>query len=87
MEQYDLINLILSNGIKKITGPPCDWLKTLNTKSWEFRKYDKTIKFYNSFKNGDVFAFHSMKQEYLPLDNSIQTGIIGIIIKSVNYMY
>ena len=50
----------------------------MNTESWGFRKYDKAIKFYSPFKTGDVFVFHSMKQEYLPLDNSIQTGIIGI---------
>ncbi len=78
MDEKELIKLASSNGIKKITGPPCDWLKALNTESWGFRRYDKTIKFYNSFKGNDVFVFHSMKQEYLPLDNSIKTGIIGI---------
>lgn len=78
MEEKELISNALKNGIRKITGPPCDWLKALNTKSWGFRKYDKTIKFYNIFKKGDIFVFHSMKQEYLPADNSIKTGIIGI---------
>ncbi len=66
------------NGMRKITGPPCDWLKLLNTSEWGFRYYDKTLNAWNSFEKNDVFVFHSMKQEYLPQDPSIKTGIIGI---------
>ncbi|AAT43379.1 hypothetical protein [Picrophilus oshimae] len=68
--------------IMKITGPPCDWLKTYNLKSWGFRRYDKTERAYASFKKGDIFVFHSMKQEYLPADPGVKTGIIGIGILS-----
>ncbi len=77
MQFKDLQKYSEENGIMKITGPPCDWLKTLNTFSWGFRRYERTEKAWQAFKKFDVFVFHSMKQEYLP-DVSLPTGIIGI---------
>jgi hypothetical protein len=78
MDISDLQRLSSQNKLRKITGPPCDWLKAINTFSWGFRRYGRTENAWQSFKKFDVFIFHSMKQEYLPQDNSIQTGIIGI---------
>jgi hypothetical protein len=81
MQFEDLQKYSEQNGIMKITGPPCDWLKTLNTFSWGFRRYERTEKAWKAFKKFDVFVFHSMKQEYLP-DVGLPTGIIGIGLMS-----
>ncbi|WP_337860194.1 hypothetical protein [Ferroplasma sp.] len=78
MNISDLQKFSSQNKLRKITGPPCDWLKTLNTFSWGFRSYGRTNNAWQSFKKFDVFIFHSMKQEYLLQDNSVSTGIIGI---------
>ncbi len=82
MNGKEFFEYAVKRDIRKITGPPCDWLKTYNLGSWGFRRYDKTEKAYSSFKIGDVFVFHSMKQEYLPADPGIKTGIIGAGILS-----
>ncbi|WMT50389.1 MAG: hypothetical protein RE471_05240 [Ferroplasma sp.] len=82
MNGKEFFEYAVKRDIRKITGPPCDWLKTYNLRSWGFRRYDKTEKAYSSFKIGDVFVFHSMKQEYLPADPGIKTGIIGAGILS-----
>ena len=82
MKTDEFFEYAVTRVIRKITGPPCDWLKTYNSKSWGFRRYDKTEKAYGTFKMGDVFVFHSMKQEYLPVDPGIKTGIIGAGILS-----
>jgi hypothetical protein len=82
MDGDEFLDYASREDVRKITGPPCDWLKTYNLKSWGFRRYDKTEKAYDSFKIGDVFVFHSMKQEYLPVDPGIKTGIIGAGILS-----
>ncbi len=81
MQLEDLQKYSKENGLMKITGPPCDWLKTLNTFSWGFRRYERTEKAWKTFKKFDVFVFHSMKQEYLP-DVSLPTGIIGVGLMS-----
>ncbi len=82
MDSNEFFEYAVTRDIRKITGPPCDWLKTYNLKSWGFRRYDKTERAYDSFKIGDVFLFHAMKQEYLPVDPGIKTGIIGAGILS-----
>ncbi len=82
MDGNEFLEYAETRELRKITGPPCDWLKTYNLKSWGFRQYGKTENAYDSFKIGDIFVFHSMKQEYLPVDPGIKTGIIGAGILS-----
>ena len=82
MNNKEFLEYAGTRDLRKITGPPCDWLKTYNLKSWGFRRYDKTEKAYESFKTGDIFVFHSMRQEYLPQDPGIKSGIIGAGILS-----
>ncbi|MUN29560.1 hypothetical protein [Sulfuracidifex metallicus] len=84
MHREDLLKKMETQGFRKITGPPEDWLKALVSMEWGFRDKERLRKEWEKIMEGDIFIFHSMKTEHLG-DYNTPTGIVGVGVVSSTY--